>query len=72
MDTKSLPGPLGDSDRRIERILRRARHESAVHDVVSFATGHAWSAMWMIAKTLVIAAGNLASQSKDQSMGPAS
>ena len=44
------------SEKRIEKILDRTRHETSAADLLTFAAGRAWSVLLIVGAAFVVAA----------------
>ena len=54
------------SEKRIEKILERTRHETSAADLLTFAAGRAWSVLLILGAAFVVVASKFAQGSKDQ------
>lgn len=54
------------SEKRIEKLLQRTRHETSAADLLTFAAGRAWSVLLIVGAAFVVVAAKFAQGSEEQ------
>ena len=54
------------SEKRIEKILDRTRHETSAADLLTFAAGRAWSVLLILGAAFVVVAAKFTQGSEEQ------